>query len=214
VHRIEHAEPEIDGELQPRLAGRGLDSVAILEEQDAETIEAGVLEREAILGLVHAETARSAGTGGEENVVVEDVLARNAFLFEELEILDQIADREIGGIALPVVAIFLAELERGHVGHGQLFATVTAALEDRANEVLMLPGKAAKQDRHPAALFSGEGALDRLVEMGVPIEAGELSQANPLRRETLGDFTILLNLYEWCRHCSSLKELCKECDRF
>ena len=214
VHRIEHAEAEIDRELQARLAGRGLDSVAVLEQQHAEAIEAGIFQREAILGLIHAETARAAGARGEEDVVIEDVLARDAFLFEELQILHQVADREISRIALPVVAEFLAELEGRHVGHRQLFAAITAALEDGANQVLMLPGEAAKQNGDPAALFGREGALDRLVEMRVAIQAGELSQANPFRRETLGDFTILLNLYEWCRHGSSLKELCKQCERF
>ncbi len=49
----------------------------LLEEQDAETVEAGVLQGEAVLGLVHAEAAGAAGAGGEEHVVVHDVAARD-----------------------------------------------------------------------------------------------------------------------------------------
>ena len=60
MHGVEHAEAEVDGELQARLAGRGLDAVAVFKQQHAETVEAGVLQREAILGFVHAEAARTA----------------------------------------------------------------------------------------------------------------------------------------------------------
>ena len=60
VHGVQHAESEVDGELQSRLARGGLDSIAVLKQQHAEAIEAGVLEREAILRLIHAEAARTA----------------------------------------------------------------------------------------------------------------------------------------------------------
>src|SRR5258708_3073557 len=57
MHGVEHAESEVDCELQPWLTRGRLDSVAVLEQQHAETIEAGVLQREAILRLIHAEAA-------------------------------------------------------------------------------------------------------------------------------------------------------------
>ena len=40
VHGVQHAESEVDGELQSRLARRGLDAVAVLEQQYAEAVEA------------------------------------------------------------------------------------------------------------------------------------------------------------------------------
>ena len=89
-----------------------------LEEQHAEAVEAGILQREAIFGFVHAEAARAARSGGEEDVVVEDVLARHALLFERLQVLHQVADGEVGRIALAVVAELLAELEAGTSGTG------------------------------------------------------------------------------------------------
>src|SRR5580692_2407396 len=60
VHGVQHAKAEVDRELQSRFAGGGLDSIAVLKQQHPETIEAGVLEREAILRLIHAEAAWTA----------------------------------------------------------------------------------------------------------------------------------------------------------
>ena len=60
------------------LAGRLLEAALLLEQQDAEAVEAGVAQRLAVLGDVHAEAARAAGAGGEEHVVLDDVLDRHA----------------------------------------------------------------------------------------------------------------------------------------
>jgi hypothetical protein len=43
MHGVQHAEAEVDRELQAGLARSGLDAVAILEKQHAEAVEAGVL---------------------------------------------------------------------------------------------------------------------------------------------------------------------------
>jgi hypothetical protein len=75
VHRVQHSEAEINGELQPGLSGLGLNSVAVFEQQHAEPVETSILQREAIFRLIHAESARAAGTRCEEHVVIENVLA-------------------------------------------------------------------------------------------------------------------------------------------
>ena len=41
-----------------------------------------VLQSEAVLSFVHAEAARSAGAGGEEDVVVDDLLLGQALLLQ------------------------------------------------------------------------------------------------------------------------------------
>src|ERR1700719_56585 len=46
VHGVQHAKSKIDCELQPRLARGCLNSIAVLEQQHAEAIEAGILQRE------------------------------------------------------------------------------------------------------------------------------------------------------------------------
>src|SRR3979490_1334991 len=68
VHGVQHAESEVNRELQSRLPGGCLDSIAILEQQQAEAVETRVLQREAILGLIHAEAAWTARTCREEDV--------------------------------------------------------------------------------------------------------------------------------------------------
>jgi hypothetical protein len=48
-------------------------------------------------------------------MVVNDILSRLALLLQSLQKLHQISDREIGGIALAVIAVFLAGLESRNV---------------------------------------------------------------------------------------------------
>ena len=76
VHGVQHAESEIDRELQSGLARRRLDAVAVFEQQHAEAIKTGILQREAVFRLVHAEAAGTARTGRKENVIVQNLLAR------------------------------------------------------------------------------------------------------------------------------------------
>src|SRR5580704_11118939 len=71
---------------------------------------------EAIFSFVHAETAGAARSGGEEHVVVDNVLTRYPLLFEPLQVLHQTTNREVRWIALAVVAELFADLERGHIG--------------------------------------------------------------------------------------------------
>src|SRR6266404_3024225 len=75
VHGIQHSEAKIDAELQSRLSGLGLDSVAILEQQNPEAVKARVLKRETIFGFIHSEAAWATRTSGEENIVIQNMLA-------------------------------------------------------------------------------------------------------------------------------------------
>ena len=200
VHGIEHAKSEIDGELQAGLSRSGLDAVAVFEKQHAEAIEAGILKRKAILGFIHAEAARPARTRRKEDIVIQNLPAREAFFLQELEILHQVADGEVRGIALPVVAELLAGLKAGDVRHGQLFATIAAALEDGANQVLMFPGEAAEKNRYLIALFGGEGALYGTMEMVGLIEPCDFAQPHAFRFQALLDFGVIFNLDEIRRH--------------
>src|SRR6266567_6875401 len=180
MHGIEHAESEVDRELQPGLARGGLDSIAVFKEQHTEAVEPRVLQCKAILGLIHAKPARTARTRREEDIVVQNVFARSAFLFQKLEILHEISNREISWIALPVVAILLADLKRRHVRHRELLATISTALEYRANQILVLPGEATKQNRHATTFFCREGSLDGTVEVGWLVKSGNLPQTHAL----------------------------------
>ena len=75
VQRVERAQAEIDRELQPCLARRRIDPIVLLEEEDAEPVEAGVLHAEPVLRLVHPKPARSTRAGREEHIVVDNILA-------------------------------------------------------------------------------------------------------------------------------------------
>ena len=111
--------------------------------------------------------------------------------FQALQILHQIAHGEIRGIALPVVAVFLAELERRDIGHGQDVAAISAAFEDRLDDRLVLPRQATKQDGHLIALFGGKRPLDRALEVTdrATVEAHHAGQPRTLLRQ------LALNLF-------------------
>src|SRR6202022_548302 len=121
-----------------------LEPVAVFEQQHSEAVEAGIFECEAIFGFIHSESARTTRTCGEEDVVVQNLLAWDTLFLQELEILHQVADGEIGRITLTVIAKLLSRLEAGDVRDRKLFAVVTATLEHGANQVFVLPSEAAK----------------------------------------------------------------------
>ena len=82
-----------------------------------------------------------------------------------MQILHQVADGEIGGIALAVVAIFLAGLKRLHVGRRDGFGQVAETFERTVHQLFVFPGEPAEQQRGVAALLGREGPLDRLLEL-------------------------------------------------
>ncbi|MFZ0298755.1 MAG: hypothetical protein WAM13_10450 [Candidatus Sulfotelmatobacter sp.] len=200
MHSVQHSEAEINCEFQTGLAGGSLNPVAIFEEQDTKTVEAGVLQREAIFRLVHAEAARTAGTRGEEYEVVQDLFARQAFLLQKLKVLHEIAHGEVGGITLAVVAELLAGLKGRDVGNRQLFAAVAATLKDGTDQVFMLPGKAAKQNRDLIPFFGCERPLNGTVKMCGLVQTSDLAEPVALGLQALFDFFIIVDLNKIGRH--------------
>ena len=165
VQRIELPHAEISGELQAGVARCRLDAMVLLEKQDPEAPEARILQRHAVLGLVHAEAARSARPRGEKNVVVDDFLARETASFQRPQEFDEVADRKVSRITLPVVAIFLTRLERGHVGVRQHLEAIAAAAKNGLDEALVFPGKASEKNGDPVAFFCGEEPLHGAVKV-------------------------------------------------
>ena len=142
---------------RPGFRFRLVQPARLLEQQHAEAVEARVAQRQAILGFVHAEAAGSAGAGGEEDVAVDDFLLGQALLFQGLRKLHEVADGEVGGIALAVVAVFLAQLKRLLVGHRDRLAPVAKAFQRTMDQLLVLPGEAAEEDGGLIALGLGKG---------------------------------------------------------
>ena len=107
-------------------------------------------------------------------------MPREALFFEELEILHEVADREIRRIALAIVAKLFPGLEGSNIRHRQLLAAVTAALEDSANQVFVLPCEASKQNCGTGPLVSRERPFHRTMEVRGLVESGNLAQAGAL----------------------------------
>ena len=117
-----------------------------------------------------------------------------------LQILHQVADGEVGGIALPVVAVLLARLERLDVRGRNGFGAIAEAFEGAVHQFLVLPGQSAEQERGLAALVLGEVPLFGTLEvMHLPLgHTGFPFQARALFGEPLldGVFDGGADLYE------------------
>src|SRR4029450_3598204 len=99
----------------------------------------------------HPETARAAGSGGEKHVAIDDVLPRHALRLETLQELDEMPDHEVRRVALAVVSVLFAKLERGDIGNGHDLHAVASRLERRLQQRIVLPGEPADQDRDAIA---------------------------------------------------------------
>ncbi len=198
VERIEHAHTEIDRELQAGLAARRFDAVSLLEEQNAESVEACILQREAILGLVHAEAARAAGACCEEDVIVDDLLLRQSLLFEALQVAHQIADGEIRRVALAIISKFFPCLKIGHDGRRNIFTAIAAAMKDRLNHLLVLPSKAAEKDRDIVTFARREGAFDRLLKLAHARQSRLRAEPRTFRIDTGLNLYFKIGLDDFC----------------
>ena len=200
VQRVEDAEEEVDIHLQPGFGVRLVEAAGLLEQEHAEAVEPGIAQRQAVFGFVHAEAAGSASAGGEEDVPVDDFLLGNALLFERLQILHQVADGEVSRIALAVVAVLLAGLERLDVRGGHGFGAIAEAFEGAMHQFLVLPGQSAEKEGRLGALVLGERRFSGTLEvMHLPFgHTGFPFQAGAFFREPLldGVFNGGADLYE------------------
>ena len=101
----------------------------------------------------------------EEDVVVDEVFAPDARFFQLLQILNQVADREICRIALAVVAVFLAKLESSNIRRRHDFALVAQSFQGAVHELFVFPGESSEQEGGLVALIGGKCSLNRLVEV-------------------------------------------------
>jgi hypothetical protein len=111
-------------------------------------------------------------------VVLDDVLGLHALLAQAVEVLHQVADREVGRVALAAVAELAPVLERVVVGHVERAHLVADAAQRGLDEQVVGHGQARHQERRVGALGRGELAR-HLVEpllggLGRQAQAGAL----------------------------------------
>ncbi len=167
------------------VAGRLAQAALLLEQQDAEAVEAGIAQRLPVFRDVGAEAARTAGAGGKEHARPDDLLDRHALAIAQVDqMLHEVADGEVRGIALRAVAEFLAVAQRLGVGDVERLHVVAEAGERRAHELIVRHRQPAEEDRRVRAL----GARERL-RVGVdPVLDWMLVETKPL---ALGFFECL-----------------------
>ncbi len=82
-----------------------------------------------------------------------------------MEILDEITDGEISGVALPVIAVLLAKLKSRHICYGKDFTPIATSFEDGLDHFFVLPCEAAKKDRNLLTFVGCKRTLHRFREM-------------------------------------------------
>ena len=146
------------------LAGRLLEAARLLEQQHAEAVEAGVAQRLAVLGDVRAEAARAARAGRDEHVVLDDLVRRHALRVAQVrEVLHEVADGEVGRVALAAVAELLAERSASLSGTSSgvhLVAEAARAPRSRA-------GRAPSSGRRTRIVVCARSARVNVVRIGV-----------------------------------------------
>jgi hypothetical protein len=165
VHRIQHCQEKLQVHLEAGFHVGLREAFGLLEENHAKVFEAGIAKRQAILGFVHPEAARPARARGNEHVFVDDFLVRHSLLLESLEELHEISDREIRRVALSVVAVLLAELERGDIRHGDDLTLVAESFPRALDQALVAPRESAEKHGGVRPVGARKGALDGSLEM-------------------------------------------------
>jgi hypothetical protein len=106
-----------------------------------------------------------------------------------------VSHHEVGGIALSVVAVLLAELETRDIRGRQKRDFVSDRFEGGANQPFVLPGEATKKNRDTVALRRGERSLDRTPKMRRHLTPTHLLfEPPPLGRDPLVNFVLELLL--------------------
>src|SRR5262249_35164075 len=124
-----------------------------------------IAECQPVFGLIHAESARTACAGSEEDVPVDDFLLSESLFFQALQVLHQVAHGKVRRIALAVVPVLLPRLEGSHARRGNRLGKVAKPFERAVNEPLVLPRESAEKQSGPAALLLGKRPLYRALEM-------------------------------------------------
>ena len=95
--------------------------------------------------------------------------------------------REVRRIALAVIAVFLAELERSHICRRNDFALVAQAFQSSVHQFFVFPGESTKQQGGFVSLIGGKCSLNRLMEVMkfFMLNAGFFFQPGPFFRYPL-----------------------------
>src|SRR6266571_5707423 len=93
VHRVENRQEEVHVQPQSRFGFRLTQPARLLEQHDAKFVEPRIAQRQSVFGFIHPEPARPARACGEEDVVVNDLLPRQASLLQRLQVLHEVSKR-------------------------------------------------------------------------------------------------------------------------
>src|ERR1700676_4282107 len=135
IERVEHPHSEINCELETGFSRCRFDTVVLLKQQDAKAVEPGVLQRKAILGFIHSEAAGAKRAGRKKDIIIQDFLSGNPLFFKSLQVLNKIADSEVGGVALAIIPVLFAELKGCDIRSRHHLALISVAMEDGLDEL-------------------------------------------------------------------------------
>src|SRR6202044_833274 len=96
-----------------------------------------------------------------------------------LQVADQVANCEIGRVALAIIPELFASLEVGNHGGRDVLTLVAAAVEDGLDHLLVFPGQPPEEDGHVIAFRTGERALNWFFELAPARQTGRPTETRP-----------------------------------
>ena len=109
-----------------------------------------------------AEAARAATGRGEIDILFDNVCTSESPGLKLSQKPDEIAGGEVHRIAKPACTILFSEFMSCAIGFRKGLATITGARKQSSDQPLVLPRKAAEQNRYIAALCFEEGEFLRI----------------------------------------------------
>ena len=167
--RLQQRDEKGHRELEAGGVARCLAQAALLlEQEDAEAVESRVAQRLAVFGHVRAEPARAARPRGQEDVLADNLVDRHVLAVAQVhQVLHEIADGEVRGVALGAVAEFLPEPKRIGVGHVERLDRVAEPRDCGADDLVVREREPSEQDSRRVAVRARERlriAIDPVVD--------------------------------------------------
>jgi hypothetical protein len=157
--RLEQRDEELGREVESGIfASRLTQTTLLLKQQHAEAVEAGIAQGFSVLGDIGTETARPTGAGGEEHTRADDLLDRHPLAIAKVDqMLHEVANREVGRIALRAIAEFFAVTQRFVIRDVERLHVVAKARQRGPHELIVRQRQPPEQDGRMRALRTREG---------------------------------------------------------
>ena len=144
VECINNCHREVQIHFQASFHFNLIQASCLLKENYSKSIKTRITKSEPVFRFIHPKAAWTARTGRDEYMLINNFFSAHSFIFQTLEVLDQVANRKVGWITLSIVPVFLTQLERFNIWGRDCSGFITKTFKGTFDQVFMAPGQSAK----------------------------------------------------------------------